>query len=356
MSPTEARLYTKSQIRKAGEILKEPGCHSEEELGWAFQVVQNYRSLFRVPLSTFNASLRERLKHRKIRAEFVAQRIKRLPTILDKLQRFKDMQLHRMQDIGGLRAVLPDMKALDALYQAYTGNQRKGRPFLHELIRKDDYVSFPKPSGYRGRHLVFRYHNEREEMSDFDGLTIEMQFRTKLQHIWATAVETFEAYLGEKFKYSMGNADWLEFFALLSSSFALEEKQPLVPAHCGMSQEQIHNAIREKVRQLNVLHYISTFSKVTSSLPHIKNQGAAYFVLIFDAKEKDSWVRVFKDYEQAYKIYSGEERRSREEPARQIVLVKLDSVSKLTRAYPNYFANLRELKVRLEYLMQNPRS
>lgn len=356
MSPSEARLYTKSQVRKAGEILKDPDCHSEEDLGWAFQVVRNYRFLFKVPLSTFNASLRERLKHQKIRAEFVAQRIKRLPTILDKLQRFKDMQLHRMQDIGGLRAVLPDMKALDSLYQSYTVNQRKGRPFLHELIRKDDYVSSPKPSGYRGRHLVFRYHNEREEMSGFDGLTIEMQFRTKLQHIWATAVETFEAYLGEKFKYSMGNADWLEFFALLSSAFALEEKQPPVPAHCGMSQEQIHSAIREKVHQLDVLHYISTFSKVTSSLPLIRNQGAAYFVLIFDVREKDSWVRVFKDYDQAYTVYSGEESRSREEPTRQIVLVRLDSVSKLTRAYPNYFANLRELKIRLEQLMQNPRS
>lgn len=79
-------------------------------------------------------------------------------------------------------------------------------------------------------------------------------------------------------------------------------------------------------------------------------------MLIFDVREKDSWVRVFKDYDQAYTVYSGEESRSREEPTRQIVLVRLDSVSKLTRAYPNYFANLRELKIRLEQLMQNPRS
>lgn len=103
------------------------------------------------------------------------------------------MKLQRMHDIGGIRAVVADMRAVDELYRSYIESSRKkGRKFIHELIRQYDYVSQPKDSGYRGRHLVFRYHNERPEMECYNGLTIEMQLRTKLQHIWATAVETFE--------------------------------------------------------------------------------------------------------------------------------------------------------------------
>lgn len=293
-----------------------------------------------------------RLKRKTIDTILVAQRIKRLPTILDKLHRFKDMKLQRMQDIGGIRAVVADMRALDKLYCSYIKSSRKkGRKFIHELIRQYDYVSYPKDSGYRGRHLVFRYHSERVEMKGYDGLTIEMQLRTKLQHIWATAVETFEAFLGEKFKSSMGNQEWLEFFALLSSAFALEEGQPVVPAFQDMSEEQIRCAIREKVQKLDVLNLISTFSGVTQSLSSRHARSSGYHVLIFDSHEKDSWVRDFKDYDQAYRIYSGEERRSQGEPSRQVVLVKVNSIAKLRKAYPNYFADLSKLKSRLKQLM-----
>jgi len=352
MSPFETRLYTASQLGKAGEILKRDDA-SPEESEWALQVLRNYRSLFNAPLNTFQAGLVMRIKRQKNGAFLVAQRIKRLPTIFDKLHRFKDMKLQRMHDIGGIRAVVADMHALDELYRSYIERRcKKGRAFIHEQIRQYDYVSRPKDSGYRGRHLVFRYHNERDEMKCYNGLTIEMQLRTKLQHIWATAVETFEAYLGEKFKSSMGNQEWLDFFSLLSSAFALEEKQPVVPAFQGMTEAEIRCAIREKVRKLDVLELISAFSQVTRSLSDRRARSSGYHVLIFDSREKDSWVRDFKDYDQAYRFYSGEERRSQGEPSRQVVLVKVDSIAKLRKAYPNYFADLGELKIRLEHLMR----
>lgn len=353
MSPFETRKYTTSQVRKAGEILKKEYPLLSQAGRDALEVLQNYRALFNLPLNRFNASLRIRLKREKINAELVAQRIKRLPSIIFKLLRLDGMQLNRMQDIGGIRVVLSDMKALETLYRSYTeARQRRGRPFRHELIRHDDYISHPKDSGYRGYHLVFRYHPADEFLKDYDGLAIEMQLRTKLQHIWATAVETFEVYLGEQFKASKGDANWLEFFALLSSSFALEEKQEPAHAHLEMTKEQIHQAIREKAAQLDALKLISTFSLISHSLPLSKDTEPAYYVLIFDAKEKDSFVRVFKSYEQAYLIYSNEEERSKDDPARQVVLVRSDSVKKLPKAYPNYFANLKELQTRLEHIIR----
>ena len=51
-----------------------------------------------------------------------------------------------------------------------------------------DYVRKPKTSGYRGIHLVYRYHNDRKTI--YNGLQIEPQLRTRRQHAWATAVDT----------------------------------------------------------------------------------------------------------------------------------------------------------------------
>lgn len=60
--------------------------------------------------------------------------------------------------------------------------------FDHQYVGMDDYISTPKESGYRSLHL--KYKNKNKYRPDYDGLQIEIQLRTKLQHIWATAVET----------------------------------------------------------------------------------------------------------------------------------------------------------------------
>ncbi|MBR2145465.1 MAG: hypothetical protein IJ956_07990, partial [Akkermansia sp.] len=66
---------------------------------WALGVLDNFRALHAMPLNTFQATLRQRIKRLGISDYIVAQRIKRKPTILDKLHRYADMQLKRMHDI-----------------------------------------------------------------------------------------------------------------------------------------------------------------------------------------------------------------------------------------------------------------
>jgi putative GTP pyrophosphokinase len=88
-----------------------------------------------------------------------------------------------MQDIGGLRIVL---RELDYVYKMR--DSILDSKFLHKLIRQDDYIKNPKKSGYRSLHLVYKYKNKYR--TDYDGLQVEIQLRTELQHIWATAVET----------------------------------------------------------------------------------------------------------------------------------------------------------------------
>jgi ppGpp synthetase/RelA/SpoT-type nucleotidyltranferase len=98
-----------------------------------------------------------------------------------------------MQDIGGLRAVVREVDYVYKLRDLLL----KGR-FLHKLVREDDYIRKPKASGYRSLHLVYRYANKYAP--EYTGLQIEIQLRTELQHIWATAVETMGIILKQSLK------------------------------------------------------------------------------------------------------------------------------------------------------------
>lgn len=47
----------------------------------------------------------------------------------------------------------------------------------------------PKMDGYRGIHDVYEYDVRSDYGVMWNGLLIEIQYRTLLQHSWATAVE-----------------------------------------------------------------------------------------------------------------------------------------------------------------------
>ena len=350
MSPFEQRQFSSSQVRKAGELLRRAGeSVSAEQLAEAEGVLDNFRALHAVPLNTFQATLRARLRRLGIKDYIVAQRIKRKPTILDKLRhRENDMMLDRMDDIGGIRAIVPNMADLRALADTYlaAGNRHK---LKHKITKPRDYITQPKASGYRGIHIAFRYHDGQRGRKDYEGLRIEMQLRTKLQHIWATAVETFEAFMGEKFKSSQGSHEWLDFFALASSAFACVEKQPLVPCHQGLSPEEISARLRKMIKELRVMEKMRGFTLAEKMLSSVK-KGDKHALLVFDAKEKTASIRGYEEsqYESAYANYLREERRSAGDDMRLVVLIRMASIEKFKKAYPNYCADLEDFKRWLE--------
>jgi len=187
---------SRGQVNRAGEILRAYAQSTEaapieqlDEWNWAYEVLANWRACHNYPINTFQATLRSRLKTIDKQAT-VAQRLKRFPSIVLKLKRFEGMQLARMQDIGGIRAILGTMGKVRRLERVY-----RERKFQHDLISSKDYVAEPKTDGYRGIHLIYRYRNLKEP--SYNGLLLELQLRTKLQHAWATAVETMGTFLGQ---------------------------------------------------------------------------------------------------------------------------------------------------------------
>lgn len=120
-----------------------------------------------------------------IKPLFISRRLKRLTSIIYKLDINPQMRLGGMQDIGGFRMVLSDVEDLTTVKKLLEGNNFE----CFTLDHKWDYIESPKTSGYRSIHYIYKYESSD---NDIDGMKIELQIRTKLQHSWAMAVETAE--------------------------------------------------------------------------------------------------------------------------------------------------------------------
>lgn len=204
--------YSKGAVNRAGIALVSKNSEGHAE---AKRVLDNWRVCHVAPLNSFQTSLRRKLSKIDDNA-LVSQRLKRTPSILSKLERNSGMQLARMQDIGGIRAVVQNMPKVSEIESAY----KKGTKAFSIVNGGKNYINYPKDSGYRSVHMIFKCKN---------GFSIELQVRTIIQHAWATAVETMGTFLEHSLKSSEGPDEWLSFFSLASSAFAILESTPRAP-------------------------------------------------------------------------------------------------------------------------------
>lgn len=326
--------FTRGAVTRAGEILISTSA-TPEEGAQALGLINHWRACHAYPVNTFQATLRDRLN--KICTKgLVAQRLKRVPSIKKKLQDNHGMQLARMQDIGGLRAVVENMAQVRKLEARYSDGS-----LTHELVDTDDYISNPKTSGYRSLHLIYKYKNPAAEQ--YNGLCLELQIRTKLQHAWATAVETIGSFISQALKANEGPAEWLEYFKIVGAAFAIMEKCPPPLEFQGMSKNDIFAKCVEAEQHLDVRHKLHGFVLAANAITSSSAKGS-YHLIVLNATERTLSIASFGKgrLEQANSAYADAERQALENDAIQTVLVATNSVDSLRRAYPNYFLDTRE--------------
>ncbi len=110
----------------------------------------------------------------------------------------------------------------------------------HDLPEPHDYISDPKDDGYRGIHQILRIKSPARPESD--GLAVELQIRTVIEHSWATAVEAMDFISGSSLKPG-GDEGARRFFALAGALLALWEKAPLPSYALGMAREDLAAAL-----------------------------------------------------------------------------------------------------------------
>jgi ppGpp synthetase/RelA/SpoT-type nucleotidyltranferase len=329
-------IESKKSINKAGQILSQKNA-SEMELDWARDLANRWRACHAYPINTFQATLRRKLSD-FYGDPIVAQRLKRMPTIIDKLIRYPAMQLTTMQDIGGVRAVLG---SIDDVYKLATEYKSKSR-FAHELIDEKDYIQKPRSEdGYRSVHLIYKYKNSRNP--HYDGLRLELQIRTKLQHTWATAVETMGTFLGQALKSRQGDQEWIDFFAIVSSAFAHMEKSPVIPRYQGLSPQETSLAVANADKGLGALEKMKGFSAAVDYIT-TKSKGWSYHLIILNSLEGTVQLKPYDrdDFEQAMSDYSSVEKEAAEGKKIEPVLVSAGPIDTLRRAYPNFFLDIND--------------
>ncbi len=356
--------YKKGEVDRAGDVLINENL-SVNDIDKALNILDNWRSSHSFPLHIFKKRLKE-VSTRIDPAALVVQRLKRTPSIIKKLKReqTKHMNLSQMQDIGGCRSVVSNVKLVGKLCNEYyhTDKNTRGKhcDLKHIFKNKKDYIANPNPDGYRSIHLIYKYNSDKQKK--YNGLLVEVQARSKLQHFWATAVETVDHFTKQAIKSNEGEKDWMDFFKLISSVFANMEKTPIVPG-TPKDESELFNKVKNLSDSLQVIDRIGSFAKTLNIIENIEKKQhhrSHFYLLDLDLDTKELTIRAFEktDEGKANIAYSeAEKKASQNKLNKDIVLVEADTTKELKKAYPNYFLDTNEFLFILQrYLQKHSKS
>lgn len=323
--------YTKGQIDRAGNVLAGMTDQNISQ-NKAIEILENFRAIHAHPLMVFRMSLRRKTKLIS-NDVLISQRLKRAPSIVNKLKIEKSMSLSQMQDIGGLRVVLNN---LDEAYKIKDLIRlgEKQFAFKSTLLKERDYIKAPKDSGYRSIHLIYKY---EKNVPDDCKCRIEIQIRTKIHHAWATAVEVIGTYLRQPLKQSFGDQELLDLFKEISKVFILLENNE--------SDIYLFKKTSERIKELKLRDKLQGFSAATKiSIQGNDKEKGKYFLISLDFNGKMLSVRRYTEskLDEANNEYSALEKKYLNDKNIEIVLVSVDDINKLEKLYPNYFLDTEE--------------
>jgi ppGpp synthetase/RelA/SpoT-type nucleotidyltranferase len=333
--------YDLTHVKRAGEVIisKAEWSESETEIRQAFEIANNWREAHAFPMRSVRGSLRWHMQYHSIDGVTVA-RLKRMQAIRRKLTR-SSLKLHQLQDLGGCRAIVPTVNDVHKLVEIMCDCK-------HHVRAQSPYIANPKPDGYRSHHLMFDYRGKGERRI-FNDKRIEVQIRTRLQHSWATAVESVGLFLGEYLKGGLGNPQWLRLFLLMSAEFARFEgclEPPNVPPHreCVGEIRALEKAL-EAAKNLDKLSHAVAFTDVSVS----PKEKPTYYLIIYDNATNEIIVRSSSYPKSAMASYGSAEffdnKTGRD--TKNVVLVEADKVEQLKEAYPNYFGDVQLFRAQL---------
>lgn len=237
-----AESFSKGRVNRAGRLLRD-FAEASSRLGVdqatrhydaaqmidAFRAVTWWRTLHARSLSNVAATLRYHVDKEDGRIggrTEVTQRLKRWTTIIDKLTREPKMQVTQMQDIGGVRALLPSLPHVYAL------SRRLRKTWT--IVRVRDYIAEPKSSGYRALHLIVSR----------GGCPVEVQLRTVLQDAWANQIEEDGRQIGVGLKFGAGADEIHAYYAAVSDAFAFLDRSEALPEDLEATLNERYAKIR----------------------------------------------------------------------------------------------------------------
>jgi len=328
--------FPKNKIKEAGRAVTKSDFSKISEPD-AYKIINNWRAAHSYPMQVFYMNCRR--KAAKINA-IAVERLKRMESIIDKLEREENMSLLRMQDLGGCRIITNKITDIYATIKDFKNSDIK-----HKLIKENNYIEKPKESGYRSIHMIYSYYSNKK--SDYNGMFIEVQIRTALQHLWATAVEVLSLYTKHNLKASQGDARMLRFMELISALFSIEEHTQ-ISSHVPPTVKGIIDELKN-LEDTNVLELIGAIQMALDN--QFSGNEAGYYIFDMDFDKKKIQINFFgNDITKATAEYEKIESESKGKQ-RNAVLVSGSSIKTLRKAYPNYFADVTKFRKKVNLLL-----
>ena len=311
---------SRQRVNRAGDAIR-LGTETEEDLA----AINAWRAAHGAVINSFQAILRGRTRDTDI---VVAQRHKRRRTIVDKLKRYSKMQLGRMDDVAGCRLIFPSIGELIS----FRNKLHKAR-FRHTLKNDNnryDYIANPKISGYRSVHDIYSYNVNSAKNKHLTGLLIELQYRTKYQHAWATASELIGFFTENEPKFDRGNFEYQRIMRLASE---------IIARSCENMKSSLHemenkDIVAEFLDLDNQLKLMDMFRALNIPNVVVRGPNNAIFVL------EDGELKV-QEFDSARSAWRALLDLEEDDNKRDIVFVCGDTADAIRLSFMNYFSDAR---------------
>lgn len=330
---------SKSAVKRAGKSISE-GTATDED----FELVDRWRASHGYVINTFQAWLKGHLNKQDYYVEFV-QRLKRRNTVIGKLRRTKNngdyliSDVSSMHDFAGCRMIFETVENLTE-FRNYMHSGSIMRNVEHELRHADhpnkyNYIEAPKSTGYRGIHDVYRHFprgtTRKQYKKPWDGLLVEIQYRTRAQHAWATAVEISDLIDGEQTKFELDQSDRGRFFALASEIIA-RQYEGITRAFLESSNQELRDELQNLEEKLQILRRL----KLLKQFEDEEKLQRHNVLNIFRDENGEPALEVFAFKNPSEAIEKASELES-SETSLNAVYVRSDNPKQLRSAYRNYF-------------------
>jgi ppGpp synthetase/RelA/SpoT-type nucleotidyltranferase len=319
---------SKSRVNRAGDNLRNNAATADD-----LRIIDEWRAAHRAVLNTFQAILRTRTRAtNQTRATkiVVAQRHKRKSTIYGKLERYPEMKLSRMDDVAGCRLIFENIRDLYTFRNIF--HTARFNHVRRNDVDKYDYIKRPKSTGYRGIHDVYEYDVRSMSGQALKGLLVEIQYRTLIQHAWATAVEVIGFITESQPKFEQGDTRYQHAMALASEILAREFEQSNGPFPSMKDRDLVRNFLAAD-KDISLLNMLRSLNAADTEVSANRN------TILIVSKSGELDVRTFRDAPEALRTLFELEKESGES---DIVLVRADTSEEVRLAFRNYFSDARD--------------
>ena len=322
---------SKAQIDKSGLALAKSKFKDEVQFIEFEEIFDNYRKAHLKPLSETTLEIQRMLSNFGANY-YIAQRLKRKPQIIRKLNRLS-VRLTQLQDIGGCRIIVQKNHDVDQIFSFLSNESKKNSGFKIEKIT-DYRVKGRDDTGYRSLHVIINR----------DGLNMELQIRSRIQHYWSESIERTSVIYGYHLKEKEGAHEVIDYFKHLSDVFYEIEsgREPSSPQKIQI------DALRKSCEQIiagsdkNKIFdsYVNESVIKTLTEKETRNpSGLNNWILIFNWNEGAfvSWDIVSQNPDEAVAAYVHYENQYPADAGFEVVLIGSSEIATVRQTHSHYF-------------------